>query len=37
MASLTIRNLDGEFKTLLRLHAARHGCSMAQDAAAILK
>ena len=32
MASLTIRNLDDELKALLRLQAARHGCSMEQEA-----
>ena len=36
MASLTIRNLDEQFKVLLRLQAARHGCSMEQEAREIL-
>lgn len=37
MASLTIRNLDDELKTLLRQQAARHGCSMEQEAREILR
>lgn len=37
MASLTIRNLDDELKTLLRLQAARHGCSMEQEARDLLR
>lgn len=37
MASLTIRNLDDELKALLRLRAARHGCSMEQEARDILR
>lgn len=37
MASLTIRNLDEQLKTLLRLQAARHGCSMEQEAREILR
>ena len=37
MASLTIRNFDDELKTLLRLQAARHGCSMEQEARDILR
>ena len=37
MASLTIRNLDDALKTLLRLQAARHGCSMEQEARDILR
>lgn len=36
MASLTIRNLDDELKSRLRLQAARHGCSMEQEARTIL-
>ena len=36
MASLTIRNLDEELKSRLRLQAARHGCSMEQEARWIL-
>ena len=37
MASLTIRNFDDDLKTLLRLQAARHGCSMEQEARDILR
>jgi plasmid stability protein len=37
MASLTIRNLDDQLKTLLRLQAVRHGCSMEQEARNILR
>lgn len=37
MASLTIRNFDDELKTLLRLQAAHHGCSMEQEARDILR
>jgi plasmid stability protein len=37
MASLTIRNLDENLKSLLRLQAARHNCSMEQEARAILR
>jgi plasmid stability protein len=37
MASLTIRNLDDEFKIRLRLRAARHGWSMEQEARDILR
>ncbi len=37
MATLTIRNLDDALKTLLRLQAARHGCSMEQEAREILR
>lgn len=37
MASLTIRNLDDKLKTLLRLQAVRHGCSMEQEARDILR
>lgn len=36
MASLTIRNLDEQLKTLLRLQAAQHGCSMEQEVRDIL-
>ncbi len=36
MANLTIRNLDDELKSLLRQQAARHGCSMEQEARDIL-
>jgi antitoxin FitA len=37
MASLTIRNFDDQLKTMLRLQAARHGCSMEQEARDILR
>lgn len=37
MATLTIRNIDEELKTLLRAHAAQHGCSMAQEVRDILQ
>jgi len=37
MANLTIRNFDDDLKTLLRLQAARHGCSMEQEARDILR
>ena len=37
MASLTIRNVDDELKSLLRQQAARHGCSMEQEARDILR
>ncbi|MFA7241504.1 MAG: plasmid stabilization protein [Sulfuricellaceae bacterium] len=37
MASLTIRNFDDQVKTLLRLQAAHHGCSMEQEARDILR
>lgn len=37
MASLTIRNFDDELKMLLRQQAARHGCSMEQEAREILR
>lgn len=37
MASLTIRNLDDQLKTLLRHQAVRHGCSMEQEARDILR
>ena len=37
MASLTIRNLDEAIKTDLRLQAAKHGCSMEEEARQILK
>lgn len=37
MASLTIRNLDESLKTDLRLRAARHGCSMEEEARQILR
>jgi plasmid stability protein len=37
MASMTIRNLDDDLKTLLRLRAARHGQSMEEEARSILR
>ncbi len=37
MASITIRNLDDEIKTSLRLRAARHGLSMEQEVRNILQ
>lgn len=37
MANLTIRNFDDETKSLLRQQAARHGCSMEQEARDILR
>ena len=36
MASLTIRKLDDNLKSQLRLRAARHGCSMEAKARTIL-
>lgn len=36
MASLTIRNLDENLKTRLRMRAARHGCSMEAEVRNIL-
>lgn len=36
MASLTIRNLDNNLKSQLRLRAARHGRSMEAEARSIL-
>jgi plasmid stability protein len=37
MASLTIRNLDESLKADLRIRAARHGCSMEEEARQILR
>ncbi len=37
MASITIRNLDDEVKTRLRVHAAEHGRSMEEEARVILR
>lgn len=37
MANLTIRNIDDELKTQLRMQAARHGCSMEQEVRDILR
>lgn len=36
MAALTIRNIDDEVKSRLRLQAAQHGCSMEQEVREIL-
>jgi plasmid stability protein len=37
MATLTIRNIDETTKRNLRLHAAKHGCSMEEEARRILR
>ncbi|GHB14745.1 FitA-like ribbon-helix-helix domain-containing protein [Modicisalibacter luteus] len=37
MASITIRNLDEELKTQLRMEAARHGHSMEEEVRIILR
>ena len=37
MATLTIRQLDDELKTALRVQAARHGRSMEEEVRAILR
>lgn len=37
MALLTIRNLDESVKSELRIQAARHGCSMEEEARRILR
>ena len=37
MASITIRNLDDEVKTRLRVRAASHGRSMEEEARLILR
>jgi plasmid stability protein len=37
MASITIRNLDDDVKARLRLAAARHECSMEEEARRILR
>ena len=37
MASITIRNLDNEVKTLLRVRAAGNGRSMEEEARVILR
>lgn len=36
MASITIRNIEDDVKTRLRLRAAGHGCSMEEEARRIL-
>lgn len=37
MAAITIRNLDDDLKSRLRLRAARHGQSMEEEARSILR
>ena len=37
MATMTIRNLDDDLKTRLRMQAARHGRSMEEEARSILR
>lgn len=37
MATMTIRNIDDELKSRLRVRAARHGCSMEEEARSILR
>ena len=37
MASITIRNLDDELKSKLRLQSAQHGCSMEAEVRNILR
>lgn len=37
MAMLTIRNLDDDVKNRLRRRAAKHGCSMEEEARRILR
>jgi len=37
LASITIRNLDEDVKARLRIAAARHGCSMEEEARRILR
>ena len=37
MAMLTIRNLDDDVKKRLRRRAAKHGCSMEEEARQILR
>lgn len=37
MASITIRNLDDQTKTRLRIRAARHGRSMEEEARTLLR
>jgi len=37
MATMTIRNLDDDLKTLLRIRAAQHGQSMEEEARSILR
>lgn len=37
MAMLTVRNLDDDLKTKLRITAAEHGCSMEEEVRRILR
>ena len=37
MATMTIRNLDDDVKTRLRIRAARHGRSMEEEARGLLR
>ncbi len=37
MASITIRNLDDKLKSRLRVHAAKHGRSMEEQARLLLR
>lgn len=37
MATLTIRNLDDDLKSILRVQAARHGRSMEEEVRGILR
>ena len=37
MASITVRNLDGEVKSRLRIRAAEHGRSMEEEVRVILR
>ena len=37
MANITIRNLDDQVKSRLRIVAARHGCSMEEEVRRILR
>lgn len=37
MSSITVRNIEESIKAGLRIRAARHGCSMEQEARNILK
>lgn len=37
MAAITIRNLDDDVKSRLRVQAAQHGCSMEEEARNILR
>ena len=37
MAMLTVRNIEESIKTQLRINAAKHGCSMEEEARRILR